>query len=196
MTSGHWQKRTDRKFQDSFLEALREMGTKDLPDLPDFTLNSTPQKQKSGTLRAGETASVGEQSLETQRYKRLFFQERNLRSQERSLSVRRDQEVKLKVQELHQELARYSQSHVQFEEQVKVTVLQPLTPDVGTYHVSFLEHLISLVLLLRKNVESASNWLAVFNQRNKKKGYYWGNVKKSGSKFYLSPDRNPANQAG
>lgn len=197
MSNGQWQKKTNRKFQDSFLEALRDLGTSHTPDLPDFYPSPASPKPTplSGIIHAGETVALSD-NPEAQKYKQLFFQERSLRKDEKTLAVRQDQEVKLKVQELREELIKFSSKHIELEQQIKITVLQPLTPQVGSYHITFLERLISLVSLLRKNVESASNWLALFNGRKKKKGYYWGNVKKSGSKFYLSPDRYSSTQAG
>lgn len=191
-----WQKTpNNKKFEDSFLEVLRDLGVRNVAESPS-TKTKTDTISKSGVLRAGEATRINESNQEAKKYRQLFFQERGLRFEERSLKVREEQETKLKVQQLHQELTKYSETQTQLSQQVKLAIIQTETPTIGTYHISFLEHLIGLVKLLRKNVEQASNWLAVFNQRSKKKNYYWGQVKKSGSKFYLSPDRYSATQAG
>lgn len=191
------------KIQDSFLEALRELSLGsgkrgDFPPVPSEMLEEELPKI-SGRLTPGQTEAISGADLEAKRYKRLFFQERSLRQEERKLRVKDDQEVKLKIQAIRQDLQKLATAQVKMEEQVQIAVFQADTVVApGVYHVSFLEQLRQFIATLRKNVESASNWLAMFNQKNKKKGYYWNQVKRKGggSNFYLSGERYMATQAG
>jgi phenylalanyl-tRNA synthetase alpha subunit len=179
---GPWTKKPINKIQDSFLEALRELSGK----------NNSPQTPPSSEFP--ETPS-----LEAKKYKQLFFQERSLRKEEHVLRIRSEQETKARIHALREELKRFAATHAKIENEVKVTILQAETtaPD-GTYYVSFLEQLKDFLYKMSRDAETAANWLAAFNKRNKKKGYYWGQVKRKGggSNFYLSGERYMATQAG
>jgi uncharacterized phage-associated protein len=76
----------------------------------------------------------------------------------------------------------------------KATKIEPVDP--GLYHLNFFEKLKQTIITLRKKIEDSANWLALFNQRSKKKNYYWSQVRKSGTKFMLSQERYMATQAG
>ena len=196
MASGQWHKKSNKHYRDSFLEALRDLGASPLSDFQNENPSPQPQPHRSGVLKPGEIASIGNSGQKENRYRQLFFQEKSLRQEERSLKRRDDHEIKLKIEQLRTELVKFSEKNLQLEEQLKIAIIKTETPEIGKYHVSFLEQLINFVAILRSQAESAASWLAVFNQRNKKKSYYWGHVKKSGSKFFLSADRYPATQAG
>lgn len=185
------------RIQDSFLEALRELSSgSSKASYPDFDNLVRSPRPQAGELVPGQAAEINA-AAEGEKYKRLFFHERSLHQEERVLRVRQEQETKVRIQAIREELKKFSSAHVKLEEQVKVAVLQTeVTPTPGKYHISFFEQLLSFIMSLRKNVESASSWLASFNQKSKKRNYYWGQVKKSGSKFYLSADRYMATQAG
>ena len=66
----------------------------------------------------------------------------------------------------------------------------------GTYHVNFFEKLKKFIIQLRKQVAESGNWLEISNQRKVAQRHYWGNVKKSGTKYMLSHDRSVATQPG
>jgi hypothetical protein len=67
--------------------------------------------------------------------------------------------------------------------------------DPGVYHLNFFRNLRSWVQLMRKNLEDASLWMSVASGR-KGKGYYWGQVGKSGTKYSMSSERNVQMGAG
>ena len=68
--------------------------------------------------------------------------------------------------------------------------------NAGKQHESFLDHINQMIDLLRRQVDSSQTWLHLFNQRSKKKSYYWGQVKKSGTNFLLSGERTVATSVG
>ena len=63
---------------------------------------------------------------------------------------------------------------------------------VGEYHVSFLEQLQETLKSLSQKVAEANTWLSLYNQRGKKKSYYWGQFSKKGSSFSLNQERQLA----
>jgi len=71
-------------------------------------------------------------------------------------------------------------------------------PDIksGAYYVSFFERIRRLVQLAKKKITESRTWLGEFSGRSKAKSHYWGNVKKSGSKYMLSSERTIATQTG
>lgn len=71
-------------------------------------------------------------------------------------------------------------------------------PDIksGAYYVSFFERIKRLVQLAKKKITESRTWLGEFSGRCKAKSHYWGNVKKSGTKYMLSSERTIATQTG
>lgn len=65
----------------------------------------------------------------------------------------------------------------------------------GVYHLNFYEQLRTFIHVLRQQVEDSRSWLASFNTRKKKMGY-WGMFKKHGTTFGLSSERSLATSAG
>mgnify|MGYP001592197026 FL=1 len=65
----------------------------------------------------------------------------------------------------------------------------------GVYHVNFYEQLRNFIKVLRQQIEDSGAWLASFNTRKKKMGY-WGMYKKHGTTFGLSNERSLATSAG
>lgn len=65
----------------------------------------------------------------------------------------------------------------------------------GIYYIRFLEWLLVVVRQMRTKVEEGRAWLATFNQRKRKIGY-WKMYKKHGTTFGLSHERTLATQTG
>ncbi len=63
---------------------------------------------------------------------------------------------------------------------------------IGEYHLSFLEQLQQKLKFLSQKVAEANTWLSLYNQRGKKKSYYWGQFSKKGSSFSLNQERQLA----
>jgi len=155
---------------DNFLEALRDLGG------------------------GGEEATKIRE--EKQRRFLNFNQELvGLKHQEKLIWTHQEQETKLQVAAILEELKKLSKSVKQLDQEVEIATAQvPVEP--GIYHLSFFEKLRQTIVLFRKRVEESVNWLATFNQRAKKRNHYWGQFKKSGTKFLLSQERYMSTQAG
>ncbi len=69
-------------------------------------------------------------------------------------------------------------------------------PEPGIYHVSLLEHIQRMIELIQKNVNETTSWLSLYNARSKKMGFYKGQVKKQGTAFSLSQERQITTSIG
>ncbi len=67
--------------------------------------------------------------------------------------------------------------------------------DPGIYHLNFYDQLRTFIHVLRQQVEDSRSWLASFQSRKKKMGY-WNMFKKHGTTFGLSNERSIATSAG
>ena len=191
----------------NFLEALRNLGSgmaeamvEDVAKgIPQAALNQIIGRGKSGELKPDQELNVKQLSQEAEEKKRetRHFQQEflDLRRQERLIWARAEQETKLQISAILEELKKLIASTSQLSKEVKIAAQQvPVEP--GTYHLSFFERLRQTIRLFKKRIEESATWLATFNQRAKKRNYYWAQVKKSGTKFMLSSERYMATQAG
>lgn len=130
--------------------------------------------------------------LEQER-KAQFFQARNKEFKE-VYSLKKQQEQK-QIQALQEKLKALASSIKNLKKEVQVAV--ETTPvETNTYQENFLDHLANMIEILKRQVESSSTWLHVFNQRSQKRSYYWTQASKSGAKFMLSQERQIANSIG
>lgn len=108
---------------------------------------------------------------------------------------RRQEEVKAQIKALQDELKALAQDikslGVGTQKAIEEEVVNP-----GSYHISFFEKLRNFVVALRKQVKESGNWLELSAQRKQAKNVYWGNVKKSGTKYMMSQERTLATQTG
>ena len=119
----------------------------------------------------------------------------NIVQQERSIFKRAEQEVRLEIEAVRTEIVKLIKTVKGMSREVEIAAMQaPVEP--GSYHLNFLEKLRETVIFLTKNIRESFNWLSVCNQRAKKRGHYWSQVHKSGTKFMLSQERYMATQAG
>lgn len=167
------------------LEILRDLETK-------------PSQQQTGELRPNQTLTLKEakEAIQKERlFRRVQGEFWDWRHQEKLLFTRNDQETKLQVEAIQEELKKLALSTKNLTKEVEIAAKQvPVEP--GIYHLSFFEKLRQSLVFLRKKVEESATWLAAFNQKDKKRNYYWGQVKKSGTKFMLSQERYMSTQFG
>ncbi|MFH1840846.1 MAG: DUF5660 family protein [Candidatus Shapirobacteria bacterium] len=174
---------------DSFLEALRGLGSggikKGLP--------------RSGEMTPGQDLDFDnfqEQQEKLENQRRFFHQDYlNLRRREEVIWTKQEQEVKLQVKAILSELKQIAASTKDLTKEITFAAAQ--TPvEAGVYHLNFFEKLRLALIELKKRVEESATWLAAFNQKSKKRNYYWNQFKKSGTKFTLSADRYMSTQVG
>ncbi|PIS14376.1 hypothetical protein COT64_02970 [Candidatus Shapirobacteria bacterium CG09_land_8_20_14_0_10_39_12] len=193
---------------DSFLEALRDLGSgvvdsvahdvvggvaeEAIDQLTGKKINSRPQNQ---TLQPGEWSEVEQNAWEKENVEPLQREFNQVQQQEKVLFKQSEQDTQLQIRGILEELKKLAAATETLAEEVEIAVDQaPVDP--GIYHLSFFEKLRQTILLFEKQIENSSTWLAAFNQKAKKHNYYWGQVRKSGSKYLLSQDRYVSTQAG
>lgn len=103
-------------------------------------------------------------------------------------------QTKQQIEMIRQELAELAKALKNLHTEVQTAISQePVDP--GIYHINFYEQLRSFMVVLRQQIEDSRSWLAAFNTRKKKMGY-WGMFKKHGTTFGLSNERALATSAG
>lgn len=182
--------------KDKFLEALRNLGEETLGSLTHDVVGGVAETAIN-QLRGKQTEEVdqlAQRAPEKQDYQ--FSQEfLDIRRQEQLIWSQEQEKTKLQIAAVLQEIKKLIAAAKNLTQEIEVAAQQvPVEP--GSYHLSFFEKLKQTLILLRKKVENAATWLAAFNQRAKKRNYYWAQVRKSGTKFMLSQERYMATQAG
>jgi len=180
---------------DSFLEGLRNLGEELLDSTVNDAAKGFPQEvinqiigKKSGELKAGEELDfkklTTEEKVET--FPPSFSQDfLDIRHQERIIWKQEEEKVRFQIAAILEELKKLSTATKNLAKEAKVASEQvPVNP--GEYHISFFEKLRQALILIRKRVENSVTWLATFNQRAKKRNFYWAQVRKAGTKFMLS----------
>ncbi|HUW21775.1 MAG TPA: DUF5660 family protein [Candidatus Bathyarchaeia archaeon] len=189
----------------NFLESLKDIGSgfgqsvkKDV--LGGVTKNSfdqmfgrSPQSSFSGSESSSEKFASDFERKEKFKWSGQDFT--NIRTQERVIFKKAEEEVKLQIQAIRSELIKLVQGTQELAKEVKIAAMQaPLEP--GVYHLTFLEKLREFIIFMRKNISESRHWLALCNQKSKKRNYYWGQVRKSGTQFMLSQERYMSTQTG
>jgi len=128
----------------------------------------------------------------SRRYQEQFWR---VRRQEQLVFSRDEQETKLQIKAILEELKKLADSTKNLTKEVEIAAKQiPVEP--GVYHLSFFEKLRQTILIFKQRIEESANWLAAFNQKAKKRNFYWAQVRKSGTKFMLSSERYMSTSAG
>jgi len=192
---------------ENFLEALRGLGRSVVTEVKTqaqkAVATDVPQSfglGGSGTLNPNESFSLsqldhaekkGEQKAEAKFNQQLI----QMQEQERARLIRSEAAAKEQIKALQEEIRSFAQSVGEFAQEVQIAASQaPVNP--GVYHKNFFLHLRSLIQSLRQRVESSRDWLHATNTRGKKQNFYWGQVKKSGTKFMLSSERYMVTSTG
>lgn len=179
------QVRPRRAGNDSFLEAMRGLGS----DVAD----------SFGELKPNQALDFDrfQDQEEKLKHREWGFQQDylNLHKQEQLVWTRHEQEVKTQIGTILAELKQLAASTKNLAKEVTLAAEQ-VPAEAGVYHINFFQKLRLALVELRKRVEESATWLAAFNQKSKKRNYYWGQFKKSGTKFTLSADRYMSTQVG
>ncbi|MGI6278532.1 MAG: DUF5660 family protein [Patescibacteria group bacterium] len=147
------------------------------------------------TIRPQEKTETPQQQINHQ--ERLHFKQRHNLA-ETSLKIKNRQETTTKINQIREEIKTIAANMNQINRQVEEidAVAQENVPQESQYQLNFLELLLTFLNDLRERVEEGNTWLTTFQKRSQKKGRFWNQVKKSGTKFLLSADRTPATQTG
>ncbi len=192
---------------DNFLEALRDLGrstvregttqikqaiTGDVPEMFGLANHGTIQPHESVALNQLQTAEkTGEAKAEA----RFARQLTEMRDEERARLLREESTTKQQIQSIQAEILKLSKEAGELFKEVEVAAVQaPVNP--GIYHKNFFSQLRSLILNLRRRVQDSKEWLSVTNSRASSRGFYWGQVGKSGTKYMLSSERYMVTSTG
>lgn len=194
--------------RDSFLEAFRDLGSNVGTSVKEDLFKKGAQDVFGAFSPFGRTAAPNEENnpnaifqreaeLE-KKFREQYRQAESIRRQEQILFTSDQRETQKQVKALQEEiknLAKATGGLAQQAKEAEISALQE-APITGKYHVNFFIRLRNIIAKLRSQIQESSIWLASWNKKAKKRNYYWGQFKKSGSKFSLSADRYMATQAG
>jgi len=189
---------------DGFLEALRDLGGNFADSLVHDVAGGIPGEAYSqitgknhGELKPNQTLDFqklkeAEEKDKAQGFEQDFY---SLRRQEKLIWSQQEQQTKLQINTILQELKKLALATKKLAKEVDIATNQvPVEP--GIYHINFFEKLKETIVLFKKRIEESATWLSACNQRAKKRSHYWGQVHKSGTKFMLSHERYMATQTG
>lgn len=153
-------------------------------------------KQRASGQSSSEHNPIGtslenfrqQKELEKRRVEQ-FHQGRNKEWNQIYSAKEKDLEKRLSV--LRQQIKQLSKQLKRLDSSTQ-TAIQSEPVKVGEYHLSFLEQLQEKLKFLSQKVAEANTWLSIYNQRSKKKSYYWGQFSKKGSSFSLNQERQLA----
>jgi hypothetical protein len=118
-----------------------------------------------------------------------------MREEERARLLRQEAQNREQIKVIQEEIRLLAKSSGELSIEVETATYQA-TLNPGVYHKNFFSHLKSLLVAIRKKVVDSRHWLAEHNTRARKKGFYWGQVQKSGTKFMLSAERYMVTSTG
>jgi hypothetical protein len=193
---------------ENFLEALKSLGSNTVNEFKSqvktAVTSDIPEsfglRQAGGTLGPNEALSIKDiQAAENRGKSRaesnFAGQLAQMNEQSRSRLIKEEAAAKQQITVIREEILRLAKTMGDFAQEVQIATMQaPANP--GIYHRNFYSQLRTIIETLRIRAESSKNWLAASNSRAGKKGHYWSEVGKSGSKFMLSSERYMVTSTG
>lgn len=198
--------KTGQKLKPQVLESLRDLAGNSLDSLAQDVVVETPkeffrqflggdllpEKRVAGELIPGETLEIKEAlSGEAEKNKKLkaqLAQERRLRQEEQTISLKKQQELRVQISALSSEVSQLAKTTQGLSRETQIAAMQaPVEP--GVYHLVFFEKLIEFIRSFREKIEDASVWIAAYNTRARKRAHsFWAQVGISGAKRLLSAE--------
>lgn len=194
----------------NFIEALKDIGSSAKTQAKDATVGigssaldqlfgaGSDQTSKATDNQANKPFNFEdflrsrEQQVETvtkQRYEKKL-------QDERLLFTRKEQESKMQIKAIQQELQKLAAATNNLSQEVRKAVSANFV-EAGTYHKSFLDRIRSIIEYASQEVANSVTWLKNTRKRNKQKqGCFWAQVNKSGTKYMLSSEHSIAHAAG
>lgn len=210
-SNGSQQKKKLGQSSANVLETLKNVGqgfggdlASEAKRLPaDFArqLFGLPQIKRSGEITPGGQVEMdkvrsGQQEKEDLLNKQLAF-ERRLRHEEQELRSSKEQDLRLQLKAIMDEIGQIAKETPQLDQELQVAAIQaPANP--GIYHLFFFEQILTYLKSFRKKIHSANTWLHAANAKAAKKGgNTWGaRYKKHGAKYLLSQEHYLTRSAG
>ncbi len=210
-TSKNKQKKYQPNRNVNLVESFREQGsaaTKGVAKNAFDQLFGTNNVSNEGTVNNKQTL----QNPNSQPFNFVEFlrnRENKIRQQERSLAQqqrrtekvlfdRKAEENKREILFIKEEIKKIIKTTQGISAELIAVEQSVMTTTVaaGVYEATFFDRLRKIIILARKRLEESKHWLEMFNNRNKQKSHYWGQVKKSGTTYMLSGERAVVTQTG
>ncbi len=152
----------------------------------------------SGEIQRGENLIVGDamsgkKEVQDKQLKQVRFEKRIL-EEEKAVIEKKNNELKLRLHAIAQEIQSVVLSTPKLARQVEVASLTA-TNAPGIYHVMFLEKILEFLRSFKENIESASAWLGATNKRANKKNF-WNQYKVQKGTALLNPETYNSRSAG
>lgn len=198
-SQGQSQKAANSALGEELKRTLREELTQNFP--AEIAAQIQGEKPAFQEILPGQSVNLTEKVNQEQKppFIPSFYQEKSPFILKESAT---EIETKISIQSLRQEIQKESKRV----EEAAINLSQELASSVAEEnlfphqasqeHLSFLENLLKTLRVFREKIEDSQVWLAASSQRQSRRNFFWGQVKKSGSKFLLSSDRTPATQTG
>ncbi len=124
----------------------------------------------------------------------------SVQKQEFEVWSKEKHQVRAEIEALRKEIKLLAHSLNDFQGEAKEAekAIETEVVDPGVYHRSFFIRIRNFISQLRKKINEANLWLETWNQRKKKKGFFWNTAfsKKGGAKFMLSSEHYVSRSAG
>jgi len=147
----------------------------------------------------GEAAKLKEekQEIEKRYQERLLLQTQRIEREQREVYSRERRETQLEIKALQEEVRLLAQKTDKLEKSLDQAAYQEVI-EPSIYDISFLQRLRTWIKRFRERVENASIWLEVWNQKTKKRNFFWSMFasKKGGAQFLLSGESYLSRSAG
>jgi hypothetical protein len=172
----------------NFVEALKSVGGYQKTPLTPYSNEAFPQSPENhgGYSRFEQQEALRQQELRRKRHFEITST---------PLYDRHQEEIRKQIEALRMELRALVKELASLGSSVQKAIDEEIASP-GKYHVSYFEKLRLFIVNLRKRVSESNSWMAISAQRKAARNVYWGNVKKSGTKFMLSSERTLATQTG
>lgn len=188
---------------DSFFEAFKELGSDTKKAVKSIGTDVISQINPlnwdtpnfSGQSEDPSFYPEYNQQTEREKARREKAQLNALRRQEKMVYSRKEEELKAQINAIQEELRKIVAEVGEFAEDIELAIEQSVV-NPGVYHINFFNKLRQILVLLRKKIHDSHTWMHTVNARAHHKSIFWGNVKKSGTKYMLSQERTLATQTG
>jgi hypothetical protein len=181
----------------NFIEALKSIGGQTASSFTKDVIGGVSKNfvQDLTGSRIDQNNPERNQDIEAQIRQETLAIQRHREVNETKIFDRKEVEVKAKIEAIKEQLQMLVQELAGMDQSLEKAIEEEIV-NPGTYHLNFFEKLRKILLDLRKRVVDSANWLETSSQRKAAQQGYWGNVKKSGTKYMLSQERTLATQAG
>lgn len=165
----------------SFLEALRA---------------SQPTRNSENIGEQSATNPFAEFQHKKEAEKRRAEQFLQARQQEwNKVFSAKEKQTRQRIEEIREQLKALAKQLKQLDNNLHKAVESPIV-ESGEYHESFLIHIQKMIQLFSLEAQETNSWLALYNSRSSKKGFYLGMAKSKGTSFTQANERSVATSVG